>query len=124
MDFDRKNFRLGFSSLLTADGSLTFGCPEYLAAWLTRVPGLAFHLLCEGSWQGELGGRCGLASSLGLEPQQGFHDNCSHSEAGGNELLNFMTHQGSCRDNTYSCGVYKIRSLWLPIVYEGMLITF
>lgn len=49
--------------------------------------------------ENRLRGRFGLASDLGFEPWQCFHDHCSHSEAGNDELLDFMTQCGSWVDN-------------------------
>lgn len=73
---------------------------------------LAFHLRVKGAGRGRAGrwqqavsskglpnSRFELASNMGLEPWQCFHDSCSHSEAGNNELLGFMIHCGSWMDN-------------------------
>lgn len=95
-----QNLRLASANCpLATDAPLTLGGPRS-----PRCLVLAFPWLCGGSWwrenwgaQQAVGsrslprGRFGLASGLGLEPWQCSHDNCSHSEAGNDELLDFMT---------------------------------
>ena len=91
--------------LLTTDGTI----PWPLAARSHSAPGwreCPAHL-SPAEWKeppeagggGSIMAGCGWLPIWGLEPWQCFHDNCSYSEAGNNELLSFMTQWGSWLDN-------------------------